>query len=235
LRHKNGVYFYSSEMQNSTKNLARGTWSEKGWEPLFYKLGLLGNFGQMHGSFSCEVCFFRVLRHNADDWSCAQTLPLCAFAIVVTESDKSNQFMLSFLQVSCSSNKSVVQQERRNCIVNSISQFCLIDVTLHLRSPFHCRASFTTFGLIASGSSTLSNVHHSSILLTINNRSWETHKLCPLPIKETVFYHRGSQPFSDHVPLQRFDRWVCILNFVAAKTPSKITKVHRIFHRTSIF
>jgi len=38
---------------------------------------------------------FRALRHNADSWSCAQTLPLCknAFAIVVTRSKISNQFM----------------------------------------------------------------------------------------------------------------------------------------------
>jgi len=188
-------------MQNSIKNLARGTWSEKGWEPLFYKLGLLGNFGRMHGLFSCEVCFFRVLRHNADDWSCAQSLPLCASATVVTESDISNQFMLSFLQVSCSSNKSVVQQERRNCTVNSISQFCLIDVTLHLRSKLHCRALFTTFGLITSGSSTLSNVHHNSILLTINITVAGRHiSYAHSPWKKQLCYHRGSQPFSDHAP-----------------------------------
>jgi len=48
------------------KKSVRGTWSEKGWESLFYKLGLLGNFGRMHGLLSCEVGFFRVLRHNAD-------------------------------------------------------------------------------------------------------------------------------------------------------------------------
>jgi len=65
LRHKNGVYLYSSEMQNSIKNSVRGTCSAKGWEPLFYKLGLLGNFGCTHGLLSCEICFFRVLRHNA--------------------------------------------------------------------------------------------------------------------------------------------------------------------------
>jgi len=50
-------------------------------------------------------------------------LPLCknASAIVVTESEISNQFMLSFLQVShCSLNESSVQQERSNCILSSI-------------------------------------------------------------------------------------------------------------------
>jgi len=43
-----------------------------------YKIGLLGNFGRMHGLLSCEVCFFRVsvLRCAADSWSCAQALPL---------------------------------------------------------------------------------------------------------------------------------------------------------------
>jgi len=64
---------------------------------LYCKLGLWGNFGWMHGLFSCEVCFSRVLRHKADNWSCAQILPLCknASAIVVTESEISNQFMLA--------------------------------------------------------------------------------------------------------------------------------------------
>jgi len=33
---------------------------------LFYKLGLLGNLGRMNGLLSCEVCFFRVLRHKMD-------------------------------------------------------------------------------------------------------------------------------------------------------------------------
>ena len=169
LRHKNGVYLYSSEIQNYIKNSGRGTCSEEGWEPLFYKLGLLGNFGRMYGLLSCEICFFRVLRHNADDWSCAQTLPLCASAIVVTESDISKKFMLSFLQDSCSSNESVVQQERRNFIVSSIClSVRLTDVTLHLRSPLHCRASITTLCLITIGSTTLSNVHRSSMLLAIN-------------------------------------------------------------------
>ena len=87
---------------------------------MFYKLGLLGNFGRTHELLSCEICFFRVLRHNAGGWSYAQTLPLGASAIVVTESDMSKKFMLSFLQVNCSSNESVVQQERSNCIVSSI-------------------------------------------------------------------------------------------------------------------
>jgi len=65
MRHKNGVYLYSSKIQNYIKNSVRGTCSEKGCEPLFCKLGLLGNFGRMHGLLSCEICFFRVLRHNA--------------------------------------------------------------------------------------------------------------------------------------------------------------------------
>ena len=39
---------------------------------------------------------------------------------MVTESNIGKNFMLSFLQVSCSSNESVVQQKRRNCIVSSI-------------------------------------------------------------------------------------------------------------------
>jgi len=47
-------------------------------------------------------------------------------------------------------------------------QFGLTGITLHLRSPLHCRAFVTTFGLITIGSSTLSNVNHSSMLLVIN-------------------------------------------------------------------
>ena len=34
-----------------------------------------------------------------------------------------------------------------------------------IHAYLHCRASFTTFGLITSGSGTLSNVYHSSILI----------------------------------------------------------------------
>jgi len=36
--------------------------------------------------------------------------------------------------------------------------------------------------------------------------SYETVKHC---IPMTSVYGRGSQPFSDHVPLQHSDRWVC--------------------------
>jgi len=39
---------------------------------------------------------------------------------MVSESNISKKFMLRFLLVSCSSNESVAQQERRNCIVSSI-------------------------------------------------------------------------------------------------------------------
>ena len=120
LRHKNGVYLYSSEIQNYIKNSVRGTWLEKGWEPLFYKLGLLGQLWAYAWAALLWNLFFHVLRHNAGGWSCAQTLPLSAPAIVVTESDISKKFMLNFLQVSCSSNERVVQQERSNCIVSSI-------------------------------------------------------------------------------------------------------------------
>jgi len=83
------------------KKLVRGTW--KGWEPPFYKLGLLGNFGQMCGLLFCEVCFFRVLRHKADSCSCVQTFGHL-------KRDKQSVRVNSFLQVSCSSNESVVQQ-----------------------------------------------------------------------------------------------------------------------------
>jgi len=31
----------------------------------------MGKFGRMYGLLSNEVCFFRVLRHTADSWSCA--------------------------------------------------------------------------------------------------------------------------------------------------------------------
>jgi len=67
--------------------------------------------------------FFRVLRHKADSSSCAQTLPLCKNAFCdfgYRKRDKQKVHVNSFLQVNCTSNESVVQQERSNCIVNSI-------------------------------------------------------------------------------------------------------------------
>jgi len=123
------------------------------------KLGLWGNVGLMHGLLTREVCFSRVLRHKADSWSCAQTLPLCkkASAIVDTESEISNQFMLAVfsesvvLRMKVPFNKSEVIA----LYVQFACQFSLIDVTLHLRLPLHCRASFTAFGLITTGSGTL--------------------------------------------------------------------------------
>jgi len=47
-------------------------------------------------------------------------------------------------------------------------QFGSVDITLHLHFPLHCRASFITFTLITSGSSTLSDVYNNSMLLVIN-------------------------------------------------------------------
>jgi len=32
-----------------------------------------------------------------------------------------------------------------------------------------------------------------------------------------TLYDRGSQPFSDHVPLQHFDRLTCTLKFLVTK------------------
>jgi len=118
------------------------------------KIGLWGSFGRMPGLLSCEVCFFRVFRHKADRWSCAQT---------------SNQFILTVFS------KSVVlwtkvpfnKSEVIGFQVPFACQLGLFDVTLHLLSPLRCRVSFTAFGLIASG--TLPNVHHSSVLLVIIN------------------------------------------------------------------
>jgi len=92
------------------------------WEPLFYKLELLGNFGWMHGLLSCEACFFvycvlkQIVDHSPRRYLYARTrlrlwLPRARYAKVRFN---------SFLQVSCSSNESVVQQERSNCIVSSI-------------------------------------------------------------------------------------------------------------------
>jgi len=87
--------------------------------------------------------------------------------------DKQSVHVSSFLQVSCSSIESAIQQELTNCIAISIHlslrfdwlKFCTC--TCARRSDLHCRASFTPSGLITSGSGTLSNVHHSSILLFI--------------------------------------------------------------------
>jgi len=43
---------------------------------------------------------------------------------------------------------------------------------------------------------------------------------------------RDSQHFSDHVPVQHFDRWACAPKILMTKMLSKITKIHWIFHRT---
>jgi len=119
-----------------------------------------------------ESAFFRVLRHKADDWSCAETLPLrkIASVIAVTKSEINNQFILTVFSTSFILRPKVSFNKREVIAlqVNFACQFGLIDVTLHLRSPLHCRASFATFGLIMSGSGALSNVHNSSMLLVIN-------------------------------------------------------------------
>jgi len=56
------------------------------------KLGFRGFLGVCVSCsvLSGEVCFFRVLRHAADSWSCDQTWPSYknASAPVVTESEK---------------------------------------------------------------------------------------------------------------------------------------------------
>jgi len=80
-----------------------------------------------------------------------------ASAIVITESEISNQCMLTVFI------KSVLLRTKEQ--VQLACQFGLIDVTLLLHSPLHCRTSFTIFVLITSSSGTLSNVHHSSMLL----------------------------------------------------------------------
>jgi len=99
--------------------------------------------------------------------------PLCknASAIVVVESEISNQFILTIFsklavlrpEVSFNKSEAIALQVQFAC------QFGLDDVTFHLRSPLHCRTSFTTFGLITSGSGTLSNAHHSSSMLLVIN------------------------------------------------------------------
>jgi len=47
---------------------AEGVHSQKDCQPLLYKLGILVNFGQMHGLLSCEVFFFLycVIKRIAD-------------------------------------------------------------------------------------------------------------------------------------------------------------------------
>jgi len=37
---------------------------------------------------------------------------------------------------------------------------------------------------------------------------------------------RGSQLFSDHEPLQHFDRLTCTLKFLVTETLSKLTKIY---------
>jgi len=81
------------------------------------------NFGRMHGLLSCEVCFFRVLRHKADSSLCAPDDNFMQGRVCdcrYRKRDKQSVHVNSFLQVSCSSKESVVQQERSNCIVSSI-------------------------------------------------------------------------------------------------------------------
>jgi len=90
---------------------------------LYCKLGLWGNFGRMHVLLSCEVCFSRELCHKADSWSWRPEFTFMQERVCdcgYRKWDKQSVHVSSFLQVSCSSNESVVQQERNNCIASSI-------------------------------------------------------------------------------------------------------------------
>jgi len=48
------------------RNAKRVHCQRKVGNPCSINLGLMGNFGRMHGLLSCEVCFFRGLRHKVD-------------------------------------------------------------------------------------------------------------------------------------------------------------------------
>jgi len=169
LRHKNGVYLYSSKI---LKVLLKIQYIFG----ILLSLSVIGNFRGTCSSIAMLKGY--IVRERFDRiWSCAQTLPICknASAPVAIESEKSKQFMLAVfskslvLRTKVSFNKSKVIA----LWVLFARQFCLTDVTLHLRSPLHCRASFITFGLItSSGSGTAGG----------------THELCPLPVKETIVF-----------------------------------------------
>jgi len=65
------------------------------------KFGFWGTLGGCMGCSLVTSGSFCVLRHKADSWSCAQTLPYLyctayknASRLLVSESEKSNQFML---------------------------------------------------------------------------------------------------------------------------------------------
>jgi len=89
-----------------------------------------------------------VLRHKADSLIVRPNVTENASALVVTESEKSNQFMLAVfsksvvLRTKVPFNKSEVIAWK----VQFACKFGLIDVTLPLRSHLHCRASSITSG-----------------------------------------------------------------------------------------
>jgi len=83
LRHKNGVYLYSSEILKIILKIQQGVHGQRKVVNPCSKLGLLGKFGRMHGLLSCEICFFvycvimRVADHVSRRYLYARTrLPL---------------------------------------------------------------------------------------------------------------------------------------------------------------
>jgi len=74
----------------------------------------------------------------------------CTCACGYSESEKGNQFILAVFSKSVVLRTKVLfkKSEVIALQVQFSCQFVLNDVTLHLRSDLHCRASFTTFGLL---------------------------------------------------------------------------------------
>jgi len=138
-----------------------------------YKIGLLGNFWRMQGffpyvEFVCFLyCVIKRIVDRAPDVTFNKNVCGCGF-----RQRESNLFLLSVFS------KSVVlrtkERFKKNEVIALWVQYTchlgLIDETSHLPSPIGSplKSFFGNFRLDCVGSGTLSNVHHSSMLLVIN-------------------------------------------------------------------
>jgi len=104
LRHKNGVYLYSSEILKILYKIQYGVHGQRKFgNPCSVNLGFWGTLGGCVGCSLVKSVTF-----------------MCVCDCGYQKRRKQKVHVNSFLQVSCSSNESLVQQERSNCIVSSI-------------------------------------------------------------------------------------------------------------------
>ena len=97
------------------------------------KLNCWGTLGRCTGCSyvkSGSFCTF-VLRYKADRIYIQEHVCACVYR----KREKQSFHVNNYLQVSCSSNKSVVQRERSNCTLSTIPLSVRFVVTWHLRSP----------------------------------------------------------------------------------------------------